>query len=1709
MKKLLLVLLGHRHWALALATVLSLGAVQAMAQSDDCAGAPLLTSSTTCTYFSSTTQGATQSLPAAACGGLTGTADDDVWYRFVALTTAHTVTVRGGTTFDPVVEVRSGSCPGTVVACARTTTFGGTVQANATGLTVGNTYYIRLYTYSNLGFGRNSFDICVTNPPVPTCTNPTNVQLDNPDNTSTNVFFTPTTGATYTVTYTPTGGTTTTLTSTTSPIALTGLTPGTTYALTFQTTCATTGTSPVITRTFTTQTSPFNDYPDTAPELVMGSTCTPVTSNTLGATPGPTTPASTCGASGALKDVWFVLRTLPGQTAAQITVTGSAAGQIRAFSAPTSSGPFTQIGCAAGTGPNTVSAPLNLTSLQGNRVYYIAVSGYGPNDAQGYFTICAVNTTTAVCNSPSTLQATNITSSGAQISFIPGTNNTSYTVTYTPTGGTATTVTTTGSPVVLTGLTPLTTYAVTVLATCAVGSAAPVSFTFRTTAIPPPVNNDCSGATLLTPGTSCVPVSGTTVSATQSLTAINCRGFAGAADDDVWYRFVATSTSHTVTVTQGDIDAVVDVRSGSCSGINIGCADASNTAPEVLALSGLTVGATYYVRVYSYGPSTTDTGTFTICVTGATAPTCTTPSSVQAGSITSTGVQVSFTPGTSNTSYAVTYTPAGGTATTVTGTASPIALTGLTPGTAYTATIQATCANGGTVAPVSFTFTTAVGTSVPANNDCAAAILLTSGTTCAPVSGTTVGATQSLAAITCGSFTGNADDDVWYRFVATSTAHAVTVAPNATLDAIIDVRAGTSCPGTNIGCANAGGVGSSETVNLTGLTVGTTYYVRVYSYGSAITDGGTFTICVTGGAATCANPADVAFGTATNTSIPLTFTPVAGNTSYIVTYTPANGPTTTLTPAPTSSPAIVSGLTPGTFYTLTFQAVCSGGSTAPVLSGTFVTTTAGITPPANDNPSGATTLAVNSTCTPTSATNLGATVTAPNGYANPGACGVAANPKDVWFKFTTLSGQTAATLTVSGSAAGLVRVFAAGSAAGPFTEVGCSGAAANNTVTAPVSLTGLTGNTTYYVSVSGASSNDTQGAFTICVTGTGTTCPAVTGVSTGSPTATSTTLTFTPVATATAYTVTLTPAGGNPTTSTVTGSPVALTGLTPNSSYAVCVTAICSAGGTAVPACIGFSTPAVPCPAVTDQSVTNLTPTSASVTFTPVAGAVTYTVTYTPQGGSSSTLVVSGSPVNLTGLLPSTQYTVVIRTSCAAGQSSSDATLIFPTATPCAAVTNLAAGSISATGATLTFTPPATGATFFTIAYTPAGGNTITQNSVGSPVPLTGLLPGTLYTVTVTTDCGLGRTSPPVSTTFTTNNPVCDLVTNLAVGNLTSTSAGVSFTPAAGAVGYTLAITPAGGSTTTLAATGSPVALSGLQPGTVYTVTIVTNCAAGQISDPAIITFTTPFAPCPAITSLAANGLTGTGATLTFGPATGAASYVVTVTPQGGTASSQTASGSPVALSGLQPGTTYAVGVVTNCAGSQTSPAVTTTFSTAAPAPTNGTVGSITDTGAGFSFTLAAGASSYTVTYTPQGGTATTLTVTGSPVALTGLLAGTTYTVTIVANYPGGGTSAPLTSTFTTLLGTATRAALAGGTMAVFPNPAHRAFTLSLPALSTTRTARLTLVNALGQTVRQQTITLTAGGTQAQVEVVGLAPGLYTVRVQAGTETATTRLAVE
>jgi gliding motility-associated-like protein len=136
-----------------------------------------------------------------------------------------------------------------------------------------------------------------------------------------------------------------------------------------------------------------------------------------------------------------------------------------------------------------------------------------------------------------------------------------------------------------------------------------------------PANDNCFGAIPLTPGMTCIPVTGTVAGATQSLA-----GCTGTADDDVWYSFTANQTSLAVQVSgSAGFNAVVQVFSGGCaSGSSMACSNnTGNGGSEVVPLNNLIVGVTYWVRVYHFAATVPTNPTFTICISPtAVMPSC-------------------------------------------------------------------------------------------------------------------------------------------------------------------------------------------------------------------------------------------------------------------------------------------------------------------------------------------------------------------------------------------------------------------------------------------------------------------------------------------------------------------------------------------------------------------------------------------------------------------------------------------------------------------------------------------------------------------------------------------------------------------------------------------------------------------------------------------------------------------------------------------------------------------------------------------------------------------------------------------------------------------------------------------------------------------------------------------------------------------------------
>lgn len=137
--------------------------------------------------------------------------------------------------------------------------------------------------------------------------------------------------------------------------------------------------------------------------------------------------------------------------------------------------------------------------------------------------------------------------------------------------------------------------------------------------VAPPANDECANATALTvnPNFLCNTVTaGTVAEATGSGVSTSCPGNSNA-NDDVWYKFVATDTSHKIellNIVGSNTDLYYIVYEGGAAGdcntmTAIFCGSSNPGTP-----SSLTIGNTYFINVFTNSTASGANTTFDICV---------------------------------------------------------------------------------------------------------------------------------------------------------------------------------------------------------------------------------------------------------------------------------------------------------------------------------------------------------------------------------------------------------------------------------------------------------------------------------------------------------------------------------------------------------------------------------------------------------------------------------------------------------------------------------------------------------------------------------------------------------------------------------------------------------------------------------------------------------------------------------------------------------------------------------------------------------------------------------------------------------------------------------------------------------------------------------------------------------------------------------------
>jgi hypothetical protein len=617
--------------------------------------------------------------------------------------------------------------------------------------------------------------------------------------------------------------------------------------------------------------------------------------------------------------------------------------------------------------------------------------------------------------------------------------------------------------------------------------------------------------------------------------------------------------------------------------------------------------------------------------------------------------------------------------------------------------------------------------------------------------------------------------------------------------------------------------------------------------------------------------------------VQLSFTPGLDGGSPITNYSYSlnGGAFIELSPADSSSPITISGLTNGTEYTIRLKSINANGQS--ILASSSVTATPSTIPEPPTSLS-ATDGNGSATISFTPGSTGGSTITNYSYSLNGGAF-IELSPADSVYPIT-ISGLTnglsysvmlkainangtsiseSSPVTVTPSTipeppTGLSATGGNGSATISFTSGSAEGSAITNysyslnggafielspaDATSPITISGLTNGLSYSITLKAINANGTSTSESSPVTVTPSTVPEppTSLLATGGNG--SATISFTPGSTEgsaiTNYSYSL---NGGPfieLSPADSASPITIGGLTNGLSYSVMLKAV-NANGTSASA----SSSVTVTPSTIPEPPTNLSATggnaSATISFTPgsTGGSAITNYSYSLNDGPFTELspADSTSPITISGLTNGLSYSVMLKAINANGTSTSESSPVTVTPStvpepPTSLVATAGNGSIS-----ISFTPGSNGGSaianysysFDGIVYTP-----LSPADTSSPITISGLTNGTTYTIRLkainaTTE---SVASLPITATPTTvPEPPTNLIGIVDDGQviLTFTEGNNNGTPivnysySTDDVNY-IALNPTDGI--------SPITITGLTPQTRYTVRLKALNIYNGVSSP-------------------------------------------------------------------------------------------------------------------------------------------------------------------------------------------------------------------------------------------------------------------------------------
>jgi trimeric autotransporter adhesin len=546
---------------------------------DNCSGAITQTSSTSCNTNGYSLNSATASagIPGVPC--VAGT-HYDIWFMFTAANASQIATIsnRGSNFTNPEVAIFSGTCAALIqVAC-------GTTTATATGLTVGNVYYVRVSNVGAAIASNGGFDICITHPGAPPTNDECSGAISRTSNTSCN-------NSQYNLK---------------NAIASAGIpgvpcVAGVHYDVWFQFTAAGTTQTATISNLESNFTNPevaiFSGTCASLVQLACGTTTATATGLTIGTT--YYVRVSNVGTLVTSKGKFDICITHPNGPPANDDCSGATV--LTSNPVPTCTSITSNLRYATNSAPTGVCGGATATTtydvwfsfVATSATHAVTVSGLGSNLTAATTYVQMLSSSTNSCGGV-------LTSLGCQA------------------------VSVTSGRLALTTLTIGNTYFIQVYVTTNPTSGSG-SYSFNICLQGPPANDECAGAVTLTPGATCTVTAGRLDLATPNATVpLGC--FPAGTYYDVWYQFVATAASHTITLAglgSNFTQSRIQVYGGNCAGLTAllgGCSLLPATSHTVL---GLAIGTTYYVRIANVGVNPSGAGgvaDFDICVTAPGAP---------------------------------------------------------------------------------------------------------------------------------------------------------------------------------------------------------------------------------------------------------------------------------------------------------------------------------------------------------------------------------------------------------------------------------------------------------------------------------------------------------------------------------------------------------------------------------------------------------------------------------------------------------------------------------------------------------------------------------------------------------------------------------------------------------------------------------------------------------------------------------------------------------------------------------------------------------------------------------------------------------------------------------------------------------------------------------------------------------------------------------